>query len=180
MSARKETDKVLSSVGCDEVGGLQSQKVGRPNGWKFSRCQPCTVGQVKVLQVLADHVVYSDIFYLLYKGDIKQEKTRLSSIRYSNMYFNSCIFMFFPEVLFITYITQSVNPESNCFPRSTQGIEVLVGCPVSFSRKCMGRRLPGFQFSSAMQPWESCESLWEMRVIIVPTIVLCWCNWFKT
>ena len=100
------------------------------------------MGQVKVLQVLADHVVHSDIFYLLYKGDIKQEKTRLSSIRYSNMYFNSCIFMFFPEVLFITYITQSVNPESNCFPRSTQGIEVLVGCPVSFSRKCMGRRLP--------------------------------------
>lgn len=71
------------------------------------------MGQVKVLQVLADHVVHSGIFHLWYKGAIKQEKNRLSSIRYSHMDFNSCIFMFFPEVLFIIYITQSVNLESN-------------------------------------------------------------------
>ena len=29
--ARKETDKALSSMEWDEVGGLQSQKVGRPS-----------------------------------------------------------------------------------------------------------------------------------------------------
>ena len=71
------------------------------------------MGQVKVSQVLADRIVHSGVFHLLYKGDIKQEKTRLSSIRYSHMYFSSYIFMVFPEALFITYITQSVNPESN-------------------------------------------------------------------